>query len=327
MTFAHPTYFYLLLLLIPLILWYIFKQSKSQPSLQVSSLEAFNRKPYTWKVYLRHFPFILRVAAFALLITALARPQSSDHWQQSTTEGIDIMLVMDISTSMLAQDLTPNRLEASKNVAGTFINSRPNDNIGLVIFAGESFTQCPLTIDHAVLLNLLRDVQCGMIEDGTAIGLGLANAVTCLKDSQAASKVIILLTDGSNNRGDIAPVTAAEIAGSFDIRVYTIGAGTRGTARVPVRMAYGVDYINVPVDIDESTLEKIAAITGGQYFRATNTESLKDIYSEIDEMEKSKISTQQYSKKYERYLPFVLIAFLLLCTEFVLRRTILKTIP
>ena len=327
MTFLHPNYFYLLLLLVPVIFWYVYKQRKSQPSVKVSSLSAFKEGKKNWKVRLRHLPFVLRTLVLALLIVALARPQSSNHWQKTSTEGIDIMLVMDISTSMLAMDLSPNRLEAAKTVASLFINSRPNDNIGLVVFAGESFIQCPLTTDHTVLLSLLRQIQCGMIEDGTAIGLGLANAVTRLKESSAKSKIIILLTDGSNNRGDIAPITAAEIAESFGIRVYTIGAGTMGYAKMPVRMAYGIDYINVPVEIDEDVLSKIAATTGGQYFRATNTEKLKDVYKEIDEMEKTKIRTQEFSKKYEEYLPFVLWALALLCMEFVLRKTILRAIP
>ena len=327
MTFLHPNFFYLLLLLIPVIFWYIYKQRKSQPAIKVSSLNAFKKAKVTWKVRLRHLPFALRILALALLIVALARPQSSNHWQRSSTEGIDIMLVMDISTSMLAMDLEPNRVEAAKTVASLFVNSRPNDNIGLVVFAGESFTQCPLTTDHTVLLSLLRQIRCGMIEDGTAIGLGLANAVTRLKESSSKSKVIILLTDGSNNRGDIAPVTAAEIAESFGIRVYTIGAGTIGYAKMPVRMAYGIDYINVPVEIDEDVLKKIATITGGQYFRAANTEKLKDVYKEIDEMEKTKIKTQEFSKKYEKYLPFILWALALLCLEFILRKTIFRAIP
>ena len=223
MVFANPTYLYLLLLLIPMIGWYIYKLSKSQASLQVSSSEAFDLPAAkSWKIHLRHLPFVLRMIAIALLIVVLARPQSTNSWQNSSTEGIDIMLAMDISTSMLAEDLKPNRLEASKDVAASFINGRQNDNIGLVVFAAESFTQCPLTIDHTVLLNLFKDIQPGIIQDGTAIGLGLANAVSRIKDSQAKSKVIILLTDGVNNTGEIAPVTAAEIAKSFGVRVYTI---------------------------------------------------------------------------------------------------------
>ena len=237
------------------------------------------------------------MAAVAVLIVILARPQSTNSWQNSSTEGIDIVLAMDISTSMMAQDLKPNRLEASKDVASAFINGRPNDNIGLVVFAAESFTQCPLTTDHTVLLNLFKDVQPGIIQDGTAIGLGLANAVSRIKDSQAKSKVIILLTDGVNNQGEIAPVTAAEIAKTFGVRVYTIGVGTQGKAPYPFQTAFGVQYMDVDVEIDEPTLKQIAATTGGQYFRATDNASLKEIYSEIDKMEKTKISVQEYSKK------------------------------
>ena len=241
MVFANPTYLYLLLLLIPMIGWYIWKLCKSQASLQVSSSEAFDAPGATsWKVYLRHVPFVLRMAAVAVLIIILARPQSTNSWQNTSTEGIDIVMAMDISSSMLAQDLKPNRLEASKDVAASFINGRPNDNIGLVVFAAESFTQCPLTTDHTVLLNLFKDIQPGIIQDGTAIGLGLANAVSRIKDSQARSKVIILLTDGVNNAGEIAPVTAAEIAKTFGIRVYAIGVGTRGKAPFPFQTAFGI---------------------------------------------------------------------------------------
>ena len=269
MIFANPHYLYLLLLLIPLIVWYVLRMRKKQASLQVSSMQAFNTpKATTWKVYLRHLPFVLRMVAVALIIVILARPQSTNSWENRNTEGIDIMLAIDISGSMLAEDLKPNRLEAAKNVAASFINGRPNDNIGLVVFAGESFTQCPLTTDHAILLNLFKDIQMGMIEDGTAIGLGLANAVSRIKDSQAKSRVIILLTDGSNNRGEIAPVTAAEIAHTFGVRVYTIGVGTRGEAPYPFPTPFGgVQYRNIPVDIDEPTLQQIASVTGGQYSR------------------------------------------------------------
>ena len=221
--------------------WYVYKLSKSQASLQVSSSEAFEAPGATsWIVYLRHVPFVLRMVAVALLIVILARPQSTNSWSNSSTEGIDIMLAMDISGSMLAQDLKPNRLEAAKDVAASFINGRPNDNIGLVVFSAESFTQCPLTTDHTVLLNLFKDIQSGMIQDGTAIGLGLANAVSRIKDSHAKSKVIILLTDGSNNAGEIAPVTAAEIAKTFGVRVYTIGVGTKGMAPYPFRFRRAV---------------------------------------------------------------------------------------
>ena len=328
MVFANPTYLYLLLLLIPMIGWYIWKLCKSQASLQVSSSEAFDAPGATsWKVYLRHVPFILRMAAVAVLIIILARPQSTNSWQNTSTEGIDIVLAMDISSSMLAQDLKPNRLEASKDVAASFINGRPNDNIGLVVFAAESFTQCPLTTDHTVLLNLFKDIQPGIIQDGTAIGLGLANAVSRIKDSQAKSKVIILLTDGVNNAGEIAPVTAAEIAKTFGIRVYSIGVGTQGMAPYPFPTAFGVQYQDIPVEIDEATLKQVAATTGGQYFRATDNASLKEIYSEIDKMEKTKISVQQYSKKQEEYKNWALLLFALLLVEILLRNTLLRNIP
>ncbi|MCL3852221.1 MULTISPECIES: VWA domain-containing protein [Parabacteroides] len=328
MVFANPTYLYLLLLLIPMIGWYIWKLCKSQASLQVSSSEAFDAPGTTsWKVYLRHVPFVLRMAAVAVLIIILARPQSTNSWQNTSTEGIDIVMAMDISSSMLAQDLKPNRLEASKDVAASFINGRPNDNIGLVVFAAESFTQCPLTTDHTVLLNLFKDVQPGIIQDGTAIGLGLANAVSRIKDSQAKSKVIILLTDGVNNAGEIAPVTAAEIAKTFGIRVYAIGVGTKGMAPYPFQTAFGIQYQDVPVEIDEPTLKQIAATTGGQYFRATDNTSLKEIYSEIDKMEKTKISVQQYSKKQEEYKNWALLLFALLLVEILLRNTLLRNIP
>lgn len=327
MIFANPLYFLLLLLLIPMILWYILKLRKSQASMQVSATQGFEKAPVSYKVYLRHLPFVLRLIALVFLIIALARPQSTNSWQNSTTEGIDIMLSIDISTSMLAEDLRPNRLEAAKDVAASFITGRPNDNIGLVVFAGESFTQCPLTTDHAVLLNLLKDIRCGMIEDGTAIGHGLATSVIRLKDSQAKSKVVILLTDGSNNRGEVAPSTAAEIARTYGIRVYTIAVGTKGTAPYPIQTAIGVQYQNIPVEIDEQTLTQIAQKTGGQYFRATNNKALKSIYEEIDQMEKTKISVQEYSKKQEEYTMFAAIGLLLFLLELLLRYTVLRNIP
>ena len=328
MTFFNPNYIYLLLLLIPLMAWYILRLRKKQASLQVSSSEAFNvPKANTLKVYMRHLPFVLRMAALALIILILARPQSTDNWDKRSTEGIDIMMAIDISGSMMAEDLKPNRLEAAKSVAATFINGRPNDNIGLVVFSGESFTQCPLTIDHAVLLNLFKDIHSGMIEDGTAIGLGIANAVSRIKDSQAKSRVIILLTDGVNNKGEIAPVTAAEIAQTFGIRIYTVGVGTRGEAPYPYQTPFGIQYRNVPVDIDEPALKQIASITGGQYFRATDNASLRAIYQEIDQLEKTKISVQQYSKKQEEYLPLSLLVFALLLFEILVRNTWLRNIP
>ncbi|KAA6302138.1 MAG: hypothetical protein EZS26_001739 [Candidatus Ordinivivax streblomastigis] len=327
MIYEQPLCFLLLILLIPMIGWYIWKQRKNQASLQFSSAEGFQKAPKTSRIYLRHLPFVLRLIAIVFIIIALARPQTTNNWNKTTTEGIDIALTLDISTSMLAEDLKPNRIEAAKTVAASFINGRPTDNIGLVVFAGESFTQCPLTTDHAVLLNLLKDVQCHMIEDGTAIGHGLATAVSRLKDSQAKSKVIILLTDGTNNHGEIAPVTAAEIAKAYNIRVYTVGVGTKGLAPYPMQGPFGVQYQNMPVEIDETVLTKIAQITGGLYFRATSTTALKEIYSEIDQLEKTKMSVQEYSKKTEEYGLFALIGFLVFLLELITRYTVLKNIP
>ena len=327
MIFANPIYFLLLLLLIPMIGWYIWKLRKSQASIQLSSIEGFSKAPNTLRTYLRHAPFILRMLAFTFLVIALARPQTTNKWSTATTEGIDIVMSLDISSSMLAMDLQPNRLEAAKDVAQSFINGRPTDNIGLVIFAKESFTQCPLTLDHAVLLNLLKDVKCGMLEDMTAIGHGLATAVSRLKDSKAKSKVIILLTDGSNNAGEISPITAADIAKTFGIRVYTIAVGTNGEAPYPYQTAVGTKIIQIPVEIDEKILTQIAQLTGGQYFRATNNKALKEIYQEIDQMEKTKMSVQEYSKKFEEYSLFAAIALSFFLLELLLRYTLLKNIP
>lgn len=332
MVFATIEYLFLLLLLIPYILWYILKRKKSEPSLQVSDTRVYAHAPKSYKLYLLHVPFVLRVLALAMVIIVLARPQTTNNWQNTEVEGIDIMLAMDVSTSMLAEDLKPNRLEAAKQVAAEFINGRPNDNIGLTIFAGESFIQCPLTVDHAVLLNLFQGIkgdiaQRGLIEDGTAIGMGIANAVSRLKESKAKSKVIILLTDGSNNKGDISPLTAAEIAKSFGIRVYTIGVGTNGMAPYPYPTVAGVQYIQVPVEIDESTLTKIAETTNGNYFRATSNSKLEEVYKEIDKLERTKLNVKEFSKRKEEYQWFALIALICILSEVLLRNTVLKRIP
>ena len=327
MIFANIYYLFLLILLIPYIMWYILKQRKNEASLQVSDTRVYAHTPKSYKIYLLHAPFVLRVIAFVMIILILARPQTTNSWQNTETEGIDIMLALDISSSMLAEDLKPNRMEAAKDVATEFINGRPNDNIGMTLFASESFTQCPLTVDHAVLLNLFQNVRCGMIEDGTAIGMGIANAVSRLKDSKAKSKVVILLTDGSNNKGDISPLTAAEIAKSFGIRVYTIGVGTNGMAPYPYPTAAGVQYINMPVEIDESTLKQIAQNTDGEYFRATSTSKLKEVYHEIDKLEKTKLNVKAFSKRQEDYQPFALILLVCILSELLLRNSILKKIP
>jgi len=327
MTFRNPEYLFLLLLLIPIILWYIKEMHKSDASLQISSLQKLVSFPKSKKVKLRHIPFILRTLAITFIILALARPQASNSWRTENTEGIDIMMALDISGTMLSKDLKPNRLEAAKTVASEFILSRPNDNIGLVVFSGESFTQCPLTTDHAVLINLFNAVNFGMIEDGTAIGLGLANAVNRIKESKAKSKVIILLTDGSNNRGDIAPITAAEIAKTFGIRVYAIGVGSHGMVEMPVQTPMGIQYQMMQSEFDERSLQEISTMTGGQYFRATDNAKLRRIYQEIDKLEKSKISVREYSKKSEQYFLFSMIAFVLLLLEVLLRNTLLRKIP
>ncbi len=325
--FAHPRLLLLLLLLIPAVLWYIYSLN-SVSFVQVSSTLPLEGLPTPFRRILDHVLYALKLLAIALLIIALARPQSSDSWENTTTQGIDIILTMDISGSMLAQDLKPDRLEASKDVATEFISGRPNDRIGLVVFSAESFTQCPLTTDHSVLINLFKDVKSGMIEDGTAIGVGLANAVKRLKDSEAVSKVVILLTDGVNNRGVIDPITAGELAKTFGVRVYTIGLGTHGNAPYPVQDMFGRTHImSVPVEIDEEVLQQIADITGGKYFRATDNNKLRQIYNEIDRMEKSKINVKEFSRKNERYLPFALTAFIILLFGFLFRITILPTLP
>lgn len=327
MTFANPLYLLLLLLLIPVIAWYIWKQKQAEASLQISTVEAFETMPKSYKTYLRHFRFGLRIAALALLIVALARPQSTDSWQNSSTEGIDIMIALDASSSMLARDFNPDRLEAAKDVAAAFVAEREYDNIGLVIFAGESFTLCPMTTDHAALLNLMKDVECGMIEDGTAIGDGLATAINRIKEGPAKSKTIILLTDGTNNLGEIAPTTAAQIAQTFGIRVYTIGVGSTGMAPYPVKTPFGVKYQNLPVEIDESTLQGIADTANGKYFRATNKDALKSIFNEIDQLEKTKLTVKEFSRKEEEFLPWALLALLCLGLEIILRQTVLRNIP
>jgi Ca-activated chloride channel family protein len=276
---------------------------------------------------MRYILFALKVILLALLIIMLARPQTTNYWEDRTTEGIDIVIALDISSSMLARDFVPNRLEASKDVAISFISGRPNDRMGLVVFSGESFTQCPLTTDHAVLINLFKDIKQGMIEDGTAIGMGLANAVNRLKDSDTKSKVIILLTDGVNNMGAIDPITAAQLAKSFGIRVYTIGVGKNGYAPYPVQTMFGIQYQDMEVKIDEETLKKISEITDGKYFRATNNRKLKQIYKEIDKLEKSKIQVKKFSSKNDEFMPLAQLAVFLLSLIILIRYTIMRNIP
>jgi Ca-activated chloride channel family protein len=323
--FAHPDFFWLMLLLPLLAGWYLWRQRSLSPTLRFPTVGYFQVPSFGIYDVLRHVVFALRLVALGLMITALARPQSSSSWQDISTEGIDIVISLDISGSMLAEDLKPNRLEAAKAVAMKFVEKRHSDRIGLVVYSGESFTQCPLTTDHSVLKNLFSQIKNGMIEDGTAIGLGLATAVNRLKESEAKSKVVILLTDGVNNRGAIPPLTAAEIAKAFSIRVYTIGVGTNGQAPYPVQTPFGKQYQYEEVKIDEDMMKEIARLTGGRYFRATDNKKLEEIYAEIDALEKSKIDVTEYRKRSEEYLPWLMMSAALLAAEFLLRKTILKS--
>ncbi len=330
--FANKEYLLLLVLLVPYLLWYVLYRKKAEPSMRVSNTLPYRYMRRSWKVVLMPSLFALRLIAFVLLVIVLARPQTRNSWKHETQEGIDIMLAIDVSTSMLAEDLQPNRLEAAKLVAAEFIAGRPDDNIGLTIFAGEAFTQCPMTTDHAALLNMLQSVRTdivtrGFISDGTAIGMGLASSISRLKESHAKSKVVILLTDGSNNMGDISPMTAAEMAKSFGIRVYTIGVGSNNTARYPMPVAGGIQYVNMPVEIDTETLNNIAKTADGDFYRATNSEELKQIYKQIDKLEKSKLNVKKVEKRYDVFQPFAIAALIVLLLEILLRITIFRRLP
>jgi Ca-activated chloride channel homolog len=325
--YANPGYLYLLALVPLLAVWYWFRREKSIPALQVSGTEVFENTPRSIRHYLYHGMFLFRVIAISLLILAFARPQTSLKRQNVSIEGIDIVLALDISGSMLAQDLKPDRLEAAKNVSQEFFRGRPNDRIGLVVFAGEAFTQCPLTTDHTIMEDMLDDIKSGMIQDGTAIGDGLAIAINRLKESQAVSKVIILLTDGQNNAGSIAPLSAAEIAKIYGIRIYTIGVGTEGYAPYPVQTPFGIQYQSMEVNIDEDLLKQVANMTDGKYFRATDNTKLKEVYQEIDKLEKSKIDVTEFRKKHEEFLNLAIFAFILLALETFARLTLFRSIP
>jgi Ca-activated chloride channel homolog len=324
--FESPAFLYLLIILPVMIGYYVWRQHKAYASLSVPGLQQFGSSGTTFRHWLRHILFGFRTVAISLVIIVLARPQATSSYQDVSTEGINIVMALDISGSMLARDFKPDRLEASKNVATEFITGRPYDKIGLVVFSGESFTQCPLTTDHAVLINLMREMKSGMIEDGTAIGEGLATAVNRIKDSEGKSKVIILLTDGVNNRGIIAPVTAAEIAKTYGIRVYTIGVGTQGVAPYPVQTPFGIQYQDMPVEIDEAILKQIAQMTDGKYFRATDNEKLVQVYNEIDKMEKSRIDVRQFKVREEKFLLPAMAAFILILLEILVRNIILKNL-
>ena len=326
-TFKYSFILYFLAIIPIMMFWYWKRNKKMTPDITFSSLKIFNEIKPTIKEKLVHLPFVLRSIAVALLIIALARPQSFATGENVYTEGIDIAVVLDISGSMLAEDFKPNRLEAAKDVIDEFIAGRTSDKIGLVVFSGKSFTQCPLTIDYSVLRNLLGEIKSGMIEDGTAIGLAIANGVNRLKDSKAKSKILILLTDGVNNAGEIDPITAANIAQTFGIRIYTVGVGTRGNAPYPFQTPFGVQYQMIPVEIDEAILQQVADITDGHYFRATDNKKLEEIYKEIDKMEKTRVEITSYRNAKELFYNWALAGLLLLFTEIVLSRTYLRRLP
>ena len=324
--FANPEFFWLLLLLPLMLLWYWFWNKKSQANVTFSTTIAFKRTN-SWSDVLYHLLFVLRMIAIALIVVALARPQThSENAKTKITDGIDIVMAIDVSASMLSQDLKPNRFEALKKVASQFVKDRPNDRIGLVIYAGESYTKTPVTTDKSIILNALSEITYGQIEDGTAIGMGLATAVNRLKESKAKSRVIILLTDGVNNTGFIDPQTAAELAAEYGIKVYTVGIGTNGMALSPYALnADGsIIYRMQQVDIDEPLMKKIAQVTKGRYFRATNNQKLQQIYDEINQMETTKIEEFKYTEVDEKFRWWVLVAGLLLLLEFVLRHTLLR---
>ncbi|MGL4363663.1 MAG: vWA domain-containing protein [Bacteroidales bacterium] len=322
-----PIFLWLLFLLPLIAVWYIFVENRKKSRLQISSIRHFSNLQKDPSYYFQHLPIFLRCLAYTFLIVALARPQSSSKLESVYTEGIDIILSLDISSSMLAQDFKPDRLQAAKDIGTQFISERPNDRLGLVVFAGESFTQCPLTSDRITLVNLMKEVECGMIEDGTAIGNGLATSVARLKDSKSVSRVVILLTDGVNNRGEIAPLTAAEIAKTYGVRVYTIGVGSMGTAPYPVMTAFGVQMQQMPVEIDEDMLSQVAEMTNGKYFRATSNTKLLEIYGEINKLERNKIEVDSLTHHKEEFMIFVLLALLSLILEFILRFALFRKIP
>ena len=328
MHFAHPSYLWLLLLLLPLAAWYVMKWRARYPKLGLSTTAAFGKAPRSYKEYLLHGLFVLRLLAIGCLIIVLARPQTRDAWRTSKTEGTDMVIALDISSSMLARDFKPDRLEAAKKIAAKFINGRENDNMGLVVFAGEAFTGVPMTTDRAALTNYVNALNREMLEDGTAIGDGLATSINRIKEGKAKSKSIILLTDGSNNTGIVAPLTAAEIAHKMGIKVYTIGIGTNGTAPYPqVNMFGRIEYVPMPVVIDETTLKQIAEITGGKYFRATGNKVLSEVFEEIDKLEKTELDVRHFSHTEDCYLPWALLGLGLFLLELLLRQTYLRTIP
>lgn len=328
MLLANPKYLWLFLLYIPLIAWYVWKRKSLHASMEISSTMPFAKTGKSFRAMFLHVAYALELAALGCVIIILARPQTRDSWNTSTVEGTDIVLAIDISTSMLARDFKPDRLEAAKEVASKFVAGRDGDNIGVVIFAAESFTTIPMTTDRSLIANYINEISMGMLQDGTAIGDGLATSINRIKDGKAKSKSIILLTDGSNNTGNVAPLTAAEIARQLGIKVYTIGIGTNGEAPYPQENMFGrIEYVNMPVVIDEATLRDIASITGGKYFRATGNNVLKDVFAEIDRLEKTKMDLRNFSSTEDDYLPWAIAALGLLLGAAVIRYTIVRTIP
>ena len=327
MQFAHPHFLWALLVLVPMIVWYVLKQRNSQATMAMSSTQAFARLPRSWKQYLRHFLFLLRCVTVACLIVVLARPQAHDNWRTTSTEGTDIVIALDVSSSMMARDFEPDRFVAAKNVAAKFISGRESDNIGIVIFAGESLTGVPMTVDRTQLLQYLQNLNMN-VQDGTAIGDGIATALNRLKEGKAKSKSIILLTDGSNNTGVVAPITASEVAKELGVKIYTIGVGTNGSAPYPTRTLTGrIEFTPQPVVIDEGTLKTIAETTGGKYFRATGNRVLEDVFTEIDALEKTQMDVRHFSHTEDFYMPWALIALACLVLELALRYTVLRSIP
>lgn len=327
--FSEKHWFWLFLIIPVLMFWYVFKLKKQEGELNFSSFVLFEGIKSSLKAKLRHLLFVLRLLAISCIILAIARPQSRSSWKDIKTEGIDIVVSLDISLSMLAKDFKPNRLEVAKDVLKDFIDARPNDKIGLVIFSGEAFTQCPLTTDHKIIKNMFKDIKAGMLDQGTAIGLGLADGIARIKDSKAKSKVVILISDGVNNVGEIAPLTAAEIAKTFGVRVYCIGVGSKGKALQPVAIYPNgeMEYDYVDVDIDEATMTEMSKMTGGKYFRATDKESLENTYKEIDRLEKTIISEKSFTNKAEHFLPLAIAALVFLLLEFLLKRFVFKALP
>ena len=328
MQFAHPNFLWTLLVLIPMAVWYVLKQRRLHATLALSTTSPFAGLPRSWKQYLRHFLFVLRLATLACLIIVMARPQIRASWRTTSTEGTDIVIAMDVSSSMLARDFDPDRFEAAKKVAAQFISGRESDNIGIVIFAGESLTGVPMTVDRSQLLQYLQSLTMNVLEDGTAIGDGIATSLNRLKEGKAKSKSIILLTDGSNNTGVVAPVTASEVAKELGVKIYTIGIGTNGSAPYPTRTLTGrIEFTPQPVVIDEATLETIAQKTGGKYFRATNNRVLEDVFAEIDALEKTQMDVRHFSYTEDNYMLWAWLAFGFFALELLLRYTVLRTIP